>query len=172
MIFQDPFSSLNPKLSVGTVIAEAAQAAVGKRELARDPVDILKMVGLAENVLKQYPHQLSGGQRQRVAIARALAVEPEIIIADEPVSSLDISVQAQIMNLFFELKEKSALSYIIISHDLHLLETAADNIMVMKNGKEVEYGPSDGILKNPQDDYTKKLIASIPEIYGKNQKIQ
>ena len=168
MIFQDPFSSINPKLSIGTAISEAAGVRGVKRDLQGRAKELLGMVGLPESILKQYPHQLSGGQRQRVAIARSLAAEPEILVADEPVSSLDMSVQAQIMNLFFDLKKKLGLSYIIISHDLNLLAVACDNIMVMKSGKAVEYGPARAIIKNPQNEYTKKLIDAIPRINEKN----
>ncbi|OGS33230.1 MAG: hypothetical protein A2474_00990 [Elusimicrobia bacterium RIFOXYC2_FULL_34_12] len=161
MIFQDPFSSLNPKLSVGTIIYEAMDNNINKTERA---IEMLKSVGLPEDSLHKYPHQFSGGQRQRIAIARALTSEPEIIIADEPVSSLDISIQAQIMNIFLDLKDKLKLSYIIILHDLNLLAAISDNIAIMKNGEIVEYGTSEEIINNPKDIYTQKLISSIPVI--------
>src|SRR3989339_45671 len=161
MIFQDPFSSLNPKLSVGTTVYEAMDV---KNDRAGRAIEILKSVGLPEDSLHKYPHQFSGGQRQRIAIARALTSEPEIIIADEPVSSLDISIQAQIMNIFLDLKDKLKLSYIIILHDLNLLAAISDNIAIMKNGEIVEYGTSEEIINNPKDIYTQKLISSIPVI--------
>ncbi|MBI5573772.1 MAG: ABC transporter ATP-binding protein [Elusimicrobia bacterium] len=161
MIFQDPFSSLNPKLSIGTIIKEAIKA---KKNLDNIAVNVLNMVGLSSDAIQKYPHQFSGGQRQRIAIARALATEAEIIIADEPVSSLDISVQAQIMNLFFDLKKNLGLSYIIISHDLNLLSAVSDNIAIMQNGKIIEYGQSDKIMNRPDNPYTQKLISAIPVI--------
>ncbi len=161
MIFQDPFSSLNPKLSIGTTIAEAIKTKKNPDDMV---LNILNLVGLSSDAIQKYPHQFSGGQRQRIAIARALAAEPEIIIADEPVSSLDISVQAQIMNLFLDLKENLGLSYIIISHDLNLLSAVSDNIAIMQNGKIIEYGQSEKIMNRHENPYTQKLISAIPVI--------
>jgi peptide/nickel transport system ATP-binding protein len=165
MIFQDPFSSLNPKLSISTALGEAVETAgnAGKDKRAKVR-EILRLVGLPEQVSEQYPHQLSGGQRQRIAIARAIAARPQIIAADEPVSSLDISVQAQIMNLFLKLKDELNLSYVLVSHDLNLLGLVADNIAVMKAGRVVEYGTAEKILTNPENEYTRRLIDSIPRI--------
>ena len=172
MIFQDPFSSLNPKLSIGTTISEAIKT---KKLVLNDMKDInlddiaaniLNLVGLSGDAMQKYPHQFSGGQRQRIAIARALAKDAEIIIADEPVSSLDISVQAQIMNLFLDLKENLGLSYIIISHDLNLLSAVSDNIAIMQNGKIIEYGQSEKIMNRPENPYTQKLISAIPVIHA------
>ncbi len=164
MIFQDPFSSLNPKLSIGTTIMEAIKT----KNINLDDIaaNILNLVGLSGETMQKYPHQFSGGQRQRIAIARALASEPEIIIADEPVSSLDISVQAQIMNLFLDLKRTLGLSYIIISHDLNLLSAVSDNIAIMQNGKIIEYGQSEKIMNRPENPYTQKLISAIPVIHA------
>lgn len=162
MIFQDPFSSLNPKLSIGTAIAEAIKTE--NKNLDDIAANVLNLVGLSSDAMQKYPHQFSGGQRQRIAIARALAKDAEIIIADEPVSSLDISVQAQIMNLFLDLKENLGLSYIIISHDLNLLSTVSDNIAIMQNGKIIEYGQSEKIMNSPKNPYTQKLISAIPVI--------
>jgi len=159
MIFQDPFSSLNPKLSIGTAITEAIKTQ--NQNLSEKAIEILNMVGMAPDTMQKYPHQFSGGQRQRIAIARALASKPEIIIADEPVSSLDISVQAQIMNLFLDLKKTLGLSYIIISHDLNLLSAVSDNIAIMQNGKIIEYGQSEKIMDSPENPYTQRLISSI-----------
>ncbi len=160
MIFQDPFSSLNPKLSIGTTIAEAIETK--NKKLDDIAANVLNLVGLSGDTMQKYPHQFSGGQRQRIAIARALAKDAEIIIADEPVSSLDISVQAQIMNLFLDLKENLGLSYIIISHDLNLLSAVSDNIAIMQNGKIIEYGQSEKIMNRPENPYTQKLISAIP----------
>lgn len=165
MIFQDPFSSLNPKLSIGTMIAEALKTKKPVKNIDDIASAILNLVGLSADSTQKYPHQFSGGQRQRISIARALASEPEIIVADEPVSSLDISVQAQIMNLFLELKENLRLSYIIISHDLNLLSAVSDNIAIMQNGKIIEYGQSEKIMNSPENPYTQKLISAIPVIY-------
>ncbi|MDD5687611.1 MAG: ATP-binding cassette domain-containing protein [Elusimicrobia bacterium] len=162
MIFQDPFSSLNPKLTVGTMIFEAIRTTNKNYEIKKRAIEILGFVGLPEASLKKYPHQFSGGQRQRIAIARALAVEPEIIVADEPVSSLDISVQAQIMNLFLDLKDNLGLSYIIISHDLNLLGSVSDEIAVMQNGKIVEQDKPSEIINNAKNPYTQNLVSSIP----------
>lgn len=164
MIFQDPFSSLNPKLSIGAAITEAVKTK-GKNS-PKNAVDVLDMVGIPSDALQKYPHQFSGGQRQRIAIARALAASPEIIVADEPVSSLDVSVQAQIMNLFLGLKNELGLSYIIISHDLSLLSAVSDGIIIMQNGKIVEYGKPEKIMDSPENPYTQKLISSIPVIYA------
>lgn len=162
MIFQDPFSSLNPKLSIGTIIKEAIKTEKNPDDMV---LNILNWVGLPSDTIQKYPHQFSGGQRQRIAIARALASEPEIIIADEPVSSLDISVQSQIMNLFLDLKKNLGLSYIIISHDLNLLSAVSDNIAIMQNGKIIEYGQSEKIMNRPENPYTQKLISAIPVIH-------
>lgn len=164
MIFQDPFSSLNPKLSIGTAIKEAIKTE--NKKLDDIAVNVLNMVGLSSDAMQKYPHQFSGGQRQRIAIARALASAAEIIIADEPVSSLDISVQAQIMNLFLDLKKNLGLSYVIISHDLNLLSAVSDNIAIMQNGKIIEYGQSEKIMNRPENPYTQKLISSIPVIHA------
>lgn len=161
MIFQDPFSSLNPKLSIGTIIKEAIKT---ERKINSILLNVLNLVGLPADITQKYPHQFSGGQKQRIAIARALALQPEIIIADEPVSSLDILVQAQIMNLFLDLKRNLGLSYIIISHDLNLLSAVSDNIAIMQNGKIIEYGQSEKIMSNPENPYTQKLISAIPVI--------
>ncbi|MFH1540379.1 MAG: ATP-binding cassette domain-containing protein [Elusimicrobiota bacterium] len=169
MIFQDPFSSLNPKLSIGTVITEAMKTKNNKNFFEKasqteKASQALNLVGLSSDAIYKYPHQFSGGQRQRIAIARALAKNAEIIIADEPVSSLDISVQAQIMTLFLDLKKNLELSYIIISHDLNLLGAISDNIAIMQNGKIVEYGKSEKIMNRPENPYTQKLISAIPTI--------
>ncbi|HNW69756.1 MAG TPA: ABC transporter ATP-binding protein, partial [Bacteroidales bacterium] len=166
IIFQDPYSSLNPRLTVGKAITEGMRIhKVGKSAQERKAIaiGILKKVNLSENIYERYPHELSGGQRQRICIARALALRPKFIICDESVSALDVSVQAQVLNLLNQLKKEYRFSLIFISHDLSVVKYMSDRMMVMKNGKLVEYGPSEEIYKNPQTDYTKNLIAAIPK---------
>ena len=166
IIFQDPYSSLNPRLTVGKAITEGMRIhKVGKSAQERKAIaiGILKKVNLGENIYERYPHELSGGQRQRICIARALALRPKFIICDESVSALDVSVQAQVLNLLNQLKKEYRFSLIFISHDLSVVKYMSDRMMVMKNGKLVEYGPSEEIYKNPQTDYTKNLIAAIPK---------
>lgn len=152
MVFQDPFASLNPKLLLRTQLHEVS--------MERD--SLMSDVGLPIDFLDRYPHQLSGGQRQRFAIARALAAEPRLLLADEPVSSLDISVQAQIINLLNALREKKRFTQILISHDLAVIANTCDHVIVMKDGNAVEYGPTDQVLQNPRDPYTQRLIAAVP----------
>ena len=171
MIFQDPFASLNPKLSVGTIIGEVIRVknkilgkGCSKKNIREEIKSILATVGLPINILGDYPHQFSGGQRQRIGIARALAMQPRLIIADEPVSSLDISIQAQIINLLLDLKEEFNLSFIFIAHDLNLVKYLSRRMLVMYKGKIVEEGLSEEIYRNPQNSYTKQLIKSIPKI--------
>ncbi len=165
IIFQDPYSSLNPRLTVGYAIAEPMivhKIVSSKLEAKNRAIDLLKTVGLEEKHYSRYPHEFSGGQRQRIVIARALALEPEFLICDECVSALDVSVQAQIINLLIELKEKFGLSYIFISHDLAVVQFISDRIMVMKEGSIVESGDSKSIIQTPKSPYTKKLLSSIP----------
>jgi len=171
IIFQDPFASLNPRLSVGTILAEATRIrheATGTRyqarEIEEEIKELLNIVGMPTNILHNYPHQFSGGQRQRIGIARALARQPELIIADEPVSSLDISIQAQILNLLVDLKEKFGLSYLFIAHDLSVVNFIADRTMVMYQGRIVEEGETEEILREPKNIYTQKLLNSLPLI--------
>jgi len=170
MIFQDPFASLNPKLSIGTILSEAVRAntrtvdRLSKSEIIHKSKDLLESVGLSSNILNDYPHQFSGGQRQRIGIARALAMGPEIIIADEPVSSLDISIQAQILNLLCDLKDKLGLSYLFIAHDLNVTRHIADRIIIMHEGKIVEEGITDNVYTSPSHPYTKNLLACVPAI--------
>jgi len=165
LIFQDPFSSLNPRITVGNAIAEPMEVhgiAKSKDEIRAKVLKLLLRVGLTEQHYDRYPHEFSGGQRQRIGIARTLAVEPEFIVCDESVSALDVSVQAQVLNLLNELKEEFKLTYIFISHDLSVVKYMCDNIIVMQKGKIVEMAEADQLYLNPQAEYTKKLIAAIP----------
>ncbi|MBI1345022.1 dipeptide ABC transporter ATP-binding protein [bacterium] len=167
IIFQDPYNSLNPRLSVEEMLTEAMQVhQLGKN--ANDRRDraaaLLEEVGLLAEHLRRYPHEFSGGQRQRIGIARALAVEPEFIICDESVSALDVSVQAQVLNLLKDLQERRGLTYIFISHDLSVVKFMADMMAVMNAGKIVEFGPSEQIYAHPQEEYTQRLIDAIPQV--------
>jgi peptide/nickel transport system ATP-binding protein len=165
LIFQDPFSSLNPRITVGNAIAEPMEVhgiAKSKDEIREKVMKLLLRVGLTEQHYDRYPHEFSGGQRQRIGIARTLAVEPEFIVCDESVSALDVSVQAQVLNLLNELKAEFKLTYIFISHDLSVVKYMCDNIIVMQKGKIVEMAEADQLYLNPQSDYTKKLIDAIP----------
>lgn len=165
MIFQDPFNSLNPRMNILQIISEPLDIHFKNmtRERKRDRVaELLETVGLSPDQMKRYPHEFSGGQRQRIGIARALAVEPEFIICDEPVSALDVSVQAQIVNLLADLREKLGLTMLFVAHDIAVVEYLCDRIMVMTRGKIVETGESESLCANPQHPYTKKLIASVP----------
>ncbi|MEO0472774.1 MAG: ATP-binding cassette domain-containing protein, partial [Bacteroidota bacterium] len=166
IIFQDPYSSLNPRLTVGQAIMEPMQVhgilekAADRKEKA---ASLLGKVGLPEEALARYPHEFSGGQRQRVCIARALAVEPKFIICDESVSALDVSVQAQVLNLLKDLQDDFKLTYIFISHDLSVVKFMSDRIMVMQEGKIVELADAESLYENPQTAYTQKLIDAIPK---------
>lgn len=165
IIFQDPFSSLNPRLTVESVLTEAMSVhKIGSNRAERHDMaaNLLTEVGLEPDHLSRYPHEFSGGQRQRICIARALSVRPEFIVCDESVSALDVSVQAQVLNLLKELQEQYQLTYIFISHDLSVVKFMSDMMAVMNDGKIVEFGPSDAIYADPQQDYTKGLIDSIP----------
>lgn len=164
MIFQDPFNSLDPKMTVGETIAEPLDIhfSLSKKEKAMRIKNLLERVGLNADFASRYPHEFSGGQRQRIGIARALAVEPEFIICDEPVSALDVSVQAQIVNLLEDLRKDLNIAMLFIAHDLAVVEHISDRIIVMTNGKIVEEGEAEELCKNPKHPYTKKLIAAIP----------
>ncbi|NER38762.1 MAG: ABC transporter ATP-binding protein [Oscillatoria sp. SIO1A7] len=164
IVFQNPFSSLNPRISIGKAVMEPLQihSAGNKREIRDRASYLLERVGLNSGWMNRYPHQFSGGQRQRVCIARALALNPKFIICDESVSALDVSVQAQVLNLLKELQSEFELTYIFISHDLGVVKFMSDRIMVMNKGKIEEIGPAEAIYRNPQQAYTRKLIASIP----------
>ncbi|MCB0433730.1 MAG: ABC transporter ATP-binding protein, partial [Mangrovimonas sp.] len=166
IIFQDPYSSLNPRLTVGQAIMEPMKVynMYGSNSGRKTKVlEILNKVGLDETAFERYPHEFSGGQRQRIGIARTIALNPKLIICDESVSALDISVQAQVLNLLNELKESFDFSYIFISHDLAVVKYMSDQLIVMNQGKIEEIGNADAIYKHPQKTYTKKLIDAIPK---------
>lgn len=166
IIFQDPYSSLNPRMTIGDIVTEPMDIhniLANKKERNERAADLLEKVGLAGDYLNRYPHEFSGGQRQRICIARALSLNPEFIICDESVSALDVSVQAQVLNLLLDLKEEFDLSYIFISHDLSVIKFISDEIGVMNKGRIVEFADSEEIYKNPQDPYTRKLLDAIPK---------
>jgi len=163
IIFQDEYSSLNPKLTIkSTLLDGVRQTKIPKGQRTQRIFELLEMVGLDKDSAKKYPHEFSGGQRQRIGIARAISVNPKLIICDEPVSALDVSVQAQIINLLMDLKQKMGLSLIFISHDLNLVGYFCDFVYVMYMGKIVEYAPTNKLFENPYHPYTKLLLDSIP----------
>ena len=165
IIFQDPFGSMNPRMTIESMVTEPMVIqgfGTSKKDRMDKAAALLEEVGMLPEHLKRYPHEFSGGQRQRICIARALAVEPEFIICDESVSALDVSVQAQVLNLLNELQESRGLTYIFISHDLSVVKFMADMMAVMKDGRIVEYGPSEAIYRNPREQYTQRLIEATP----------
>ncbi|MBZ5256567.1 ABC transporter ATP-binding protein [Staphylococcus aureus] len=166
MIFQDPYASLNPRLKVMYIVAEGIDIhhlATDKRDRKKRVYDLLETVGLSKEHANRYPHEFSGGQRQRIGIARALAVEPEFIIADEPISALDVSIQAQVVNLLLKLQRERGITFLFIAHDLSMVKYISDRIAVMHFGKIVEIGPAEEIYQNPLHDYTKSLLSAIPQ---------
>ena len=169
VVFQDPFASLNPTMNIFNIISEPwviHSDFLEKRFYSEKVAELLMSVGLNADDANRYPHQFSGGQRQRIAIARALALNPEIIICDEAVSALDVSIQAQIINLLSDLRDKFSLSYIFIAHDLPVVRDLADRLIVMKSGKIVEQGNSEDIFSNPKHPYTQDLLKASPIIHN------
>jgi oligopeptide transport system ATP-binding protein len=166
IIFQDPYSSLNPSFSVRTILKESYRLR-GVKDPAReegDLTELLEKVGLRRATLDQYPHQLSGGMRQRVVIARALAPGPELVVADEPVSALDVSVQSQVLNLLIDLQQELALTYVFISHDLNVIRYICDRVAIMYLGRVVEAGPVEEVLSSPRHPYTEGLLSGLPTL--------
>ena len=173
MVFQDPFSSLDPRQTVSQLISEPIiehKLLKTKSEIEKRTLQLMETVGLAERYINVYPHELDGGRRQRIGIARALAVEPKLIVCDEPVSALDVSIQAQILNLLRQLQQDMGLTYIFITHDLSVVKYFSDDIAVMYLGQMVEKAPSDLLFKNPIHPYTKALLSAIPlPVVGKDK---
>jgi len=164
IVFQDPYSSLDPRMTVGNIVAEPLEVhGIGSRKSRRETVRrLLDTVGFDPGFTNRYPHEFSGGQRQRIGIARALALNPKLIVCDEPVSALDVSIQAQILNLLKDLQRDFGLTYLFIAHDLAVVRSISDRIAVMNRGKLVEIGPAEQVYTNPQEEYTKALLAAVP----------
>jgi oligopeptide transport system ATP-binding protein len=164
MIFQDPFASLNPRKRAGQIVGDPlrVQSETSGSELRRRVQELLERVGLAAEHYDRYPHEFSGGQRQRIGIARALALRPKLIVADEPVSALDVSIQAQIVNLLQDLQDEFGFSYVFVAHDIGVVRHVSDRIAVMHDGKIVEEGTADQVCDSPRDPYTKTLLAAVP----------
>jgi peptide/nickel transport system ATP-binding protein len=166
MIFQDPFASLNPRMRVEEIVGEAPRVhdLVGKAEVADYVADLLVRVGLDPAFRRRYPHQFSGGQRARIGIARALAVKPEFLVCDEAVAALDVSIQAQVLNLFMDLRESLGLTYLFISHDLGVVRHLSDRVVVMYLGRVVEIAPTEALFAQPSHPYTQALLAEVPRL--------
>jgi oligopeptide transport system ATP-binding protein len=172
MIFQDPYAALDPRMTIGQIIGQPFEIhkILGAQEAEVRVKQLLELVGLKASQINRYPHEFSGGQRQRICIARAIALDPELIICDEPVSALDVSIQAQILNLLKDLQERLNLTYIFISHDLSVIEHVCDRVAVMYLGKIVELASRDELFNNPQHPYTQALLGAIPHVgEGKKQ---
>lgn len=174
MIFQDPYSSLNPKKRVIDIVAEPLRnyEKLTKGEEMKKVHELLDLVGLSPESIFKYPHEFSGGQRQRIGIARAIALKPKLIIADEPVSALDVSVQAQVLNFMQDIQKELGLTYLFISHDLGVIKHMCDHIGIMYKGRYVESGRTEEIFNNPQHIYTKRLVAAIPDVNPRNREEQ
>ena len=165
MIFQDPYSSLNPRMPVLDIVAEPLRAHGWKRKRCEERVaEILDLVGLDPHFMRRYPHAFSGGQRQRIGIARALALSPSLVVADEPVSALDVSVQAQILNLLEEMQERMQLTYLLIAHDLSVVRYVCDRVAVMYLGKLVEVAETEALFTRPLHPYTSALLSAVPDL--------
>ncbi|GGH71360.1 peptide ABC transporter ATP-binding protein [Compostibacillus humi] len=174
MIFQDPYSSLNPKKRVLDIVAEPLRnyEHLSKKQEKMRVQELLELVGLSPESILKYPHEFSGGQRQRIGIARAIALKPKLIIADEPVSALDVSVQAQVLNFMKDIQKELGLTYLFISHDLGIVKHMCDEIAIMYKGRHVEQGTKEDIFERPQHIYTKRLVAAIPEINPRHREKQ
>ena len=167
VIFQDPYGSLNPRMTIGTIVREPLDIhRIGSSRAERDAMAdrLLERVGLDPAMRRRYPHEFSGGQRQRIGVARAIALRPKLIVADEPVSALDVSVQAQVLDLLTDLQDDLGVSYLFISHDLGVIHHMSDRVLVMKDGKVVERGTADDIFTRPQDPYTQRLLTALPRL--------
>jgi len=164
IIFQDPYSSLNPRMTAGDIIAEPLHIhrMIAKSQIEKYLVSLLEMVGLSKSVLNRFPHEFSGGQRQRIGIARALALKPHFIVCDEPISALDVSVQAQIVNLLKNLQKELGLTYLFIAHDLAMIKYISDRVAVMYLGSIVEISPAEELYHSPKHPYTQALLSAIP----------
>lgn len=171
IIFQNPYSSLNPRMKIGDILAEPLKInlKLSKEEIEKRILEIADMTGISKDSLNRYPHEFSGGQRQRIGIARAIILKPDFIVADEPVSALDVSIQAQILNLLKELKQDLNLTYLFISHDLSVVKYVADKVGVMYLGELVEVATTEELFSNPKHPYTKALLNAVPKITKDNQ---